>query len=295
VTDEASVVRYEARRPGSDAYDFTGVAWLGRDREVTMAVGPQSFVDIRKIPASRGPRPYLGIGHNALPPAGMRDPADDETSCDWPLAAWRQPIAATELNIVRQRLGGTLITDAAFTDTGLSQRPDLDQFRIIHFATHGLLTAPRPECLAQPALLSSFGAPQQSDGLLSFQEIFDLRLDADLVVLSACDTAGSATAEATRQAGLTTGGDFALDGLVRSFVGAGARTVIASHWPVPDDYDATQRLVLGLFDGPPGTTIGAALRSAERKLMDDPKTSHPFYWAAFAIVGDGERPVLAPI
>ena len=86
---------------------------------------------------------------------------------------------------------------------------------------------------------------------------------------------------------MTTGGDQALDGLVRAFVGAGGRSVIASHWPVPDDYDATKRLISGLFTAPPGTSTATALRTAEQALMDDPLTSHPYYWSGFAIVGDG--------
>jgi CHAT domain-containing protein len=128
--------------------------------------------------------------------------------------------------------------------------------------------------------------------LLTFREIFDLHLDADLVILSACDTAGKASAAATQQAGLATGGDVALDGLVRAFVGAGGRLVLASHWPVPDDYNATQRLITGLFSAPPGTPTVTALRLSQRQLMDDPNTSHPFYWSAFAAVGDGEIPVI---
>jgi CHAT domain-containing protein len=139
--------------------------------------------------------------------------------------------------------------------------------------------------------MTSFGG-DGSDGLLTFREIFDLHLDADLVILSACDTAGRASITATRDAGLATGGDFALDGLVRAFVGAGGRLVIASHWPVPDDYNATKRLISGLFTAPPGTPTATALRLAEQKLMDDPNTSHPFYWAGFATIGDGAAPVI---
>ena len=112
------------------------------------------------------------------------------------------------------------------------------------------------------------------------------------MILSACDTAGKASAAATQQAGLATGGDVALDGLVRAFVGAGGRLVIASHWPLPDDYNATQRLITGMFSAPPGTPTVTALRLSQRQLMDDPNTSHPFYWSAFAAVGDGEIPVI---
>ena len=115
------------------------------------------------------------------------------------------------------------------------------------------------------------------------------------MVLSACDTAAQASTAATQQAGLATGGDVALDGLVRAFVGAGARLVIASHWPVPDDYNATERLITGLFSAPPGTATVTALRLSQQKLMDDINTSHPFYWSAFAAVGDGEIPVVRPI
>ena len=117
-------------------------------------------------------------------------------------------------------------------------------------------------------------------------------LDADVVILSACDTASQASTAATQQAGLATGGDVALDGLVRAFVGAGGRLVIASHWPIPDDYNATERLMTGLFSAPPGTPTVTALRMSERQLMDDIKTSHPFYWSAFAAVGDGEIPLI---
>ena len=184
-----------------------------------------------------------------------------------------------------------VVTGEGFTDSAIESRADLDQYRIIHFATHGVVTATRPKCPTQPALLTTFGG-KGSDGLLTFREIFDLDLDADVVILSACDTAGGATALATQSAGLGTGGDVALDGLVRSFVGAGARLVIASHWPVPDDFQATERLMTGLFQAKPGTPTVTALRLSEQKLMDDVNTSHPFYWSAFAAVGDGDIPVV---
>jgi CHAT domain-containing protein len=181
------------------------------------------------------------------------------------------------------------MTGAAFTDTAIMTRPDLSAFRIVHFATHGLVTAPRAGCPARPALLTSYGN-KQSDGLLTFGEIFNLTLDADLVILSACDTAGQASLEATLEAGVTTGGGQALDGLVRAFIAAGGRQVIASHWPAPDDYNATQRLFSGFF-ADRGVSVGNALLQAQRGLMDDPATSHPFYWAGFAIIGDGARPL----
>lgn len=169
-------------------------------------------------------------------------------------------------------------------------RRDLRDYRVIHFATHGLVTAPRPECPARPALLTSF-AGAGSDGLLSFRDIFDLNLDADTIILSACDTAGAATASATREAGITTGGNFALDGLVRAFVGAGARAVIASHWPVPDSFDATRTLITGLFANAGQIAVGEALRQSQSRMMDVLETSHPYYWSGFAIIGDAAKPL----
>ncbi len=68
--------------------------------------------------------------------------------------------------------------------------------------------------------------------------------------------------------------------------------VVASHWPVPDDFNATQRLVTGLFGVCAGTPTSEALRKSQIQLMDDMNTSHPFYWSAFAVVGDGEAPII---
>ncbi|GAB4483548.1 MAG: hypothetical protein OHK0018_15260 [Erythrobacter tepidarius] len=198
------------------------------------------------------------------------------------------PVKADELRAAATRFGGAsrVLTGRQFTDSAVIGLADLSDYRILHFATHGLVTAPQPGCPPRPALLTSIDEQQDSDGLLSFAEIFGLRIDADLVILSACDTAGSATVGATREAGVTSGGEFALDGLVRAFVGAGGRTVLASHWPVPDDFNATGRLIAGLFTGDERATA-EALRNSQLGLMDDADTSHPFYWSAFAVVGDG--------
>ena len=68
--------------------------------------------------------------------------------------------------------------------------------------------------------------------------------------------------------------------------------MVASHWPVPDEYDATKRLVGGLVGAKPGEPLALALEQAQEKLMDDPRTSHPFYWAAFIILGDGAKPLI---
>ncbi|UAB77666.1 CHAT domain-containing protein [Erythrobacter sp. SCSIO 43205] len=302
VTDDASVERYEARLSGpmADEYDFTGVAWLGRGRAVSTAVSAEAFVQSRKASNSRAQRQYVGFGENA--PVGANLPASfissterAELDCFWPANQWNEPISASELRTAAGIIGSDLaqvVTQEGFTDVGITQRGDLDEYRVLHFATHGLVTPPDPRCPAKPALVTSFGGAG-SDGLLSFEEIFELDLDADLVILSACDTAGGASIEATRAAGLSTGGGSELEGLVRAFVGAGGRAVMASHWPVPDDFNATQRLMTEMFRRGEGQTIGNALGQSRQLLMDDAATSHPFYWAAFAVIGDATRPLLS--
>ena len=299
VTDDESIERYQEQLAGADGddYDFRGVAWLGRSSQISTSVAPTAFRDVRAAPRSAATKAYLGLGENTpigdgpVGTAATRAALAGGENCLWSANIWANPIKSDELYDAASRFGGAqsgradVVVQDGFNDTAIRGREDLSQYRILHFATHGLVTAPQPECPPRPALLTSFG-DGESDGLLSFAEIFALRIDADLVILSACDTAGSATVGATLEAGITSGGDFALDGLVRAFVGAGGRTVLASHWPVPDDYDATKRLISGLFDED-NTETAAALRRSQLSLMDDLETSHPFYWSAFAVVGDG--------
>jgi len=307
VMDHAAIDAYRAHmaaNPNDDGFDFRGVQWLGRDRDISTAVSARAFRDLRNAPPSRARAAYLGFGQNEpargyyLPAGGGTRSADGmQPGCTWSLAAWNRPISAEELRVAGAAAAmgrpgeAEIVTGAAFTDTGIIARRDLNQYRILHFATHGLTTPPRPECPARPSLLTSFGGAD-SDGLLSFAEIYDLRLDADLIILSACDTASRGSATAAAEAGLTNNGEYALDGLVRAFVGAGGRIVLASHWPVPDDFNATQRLITGLFRAPPGTATAGALRQAQRALMDARDTSHPYYWSGFAVVGDGSAPVI---
>lgn len=303
ITADTGLAAYEQRLLDADAdpFDMRQVAWLGRTSRPSTAVSTLAFRNARQAAPSKAANQYFGLGQNlpvdgaTLPSLGTRGAAGSaiDSDCQWDIAQWARPISADELVTARNAMGGnagTLLTGGAFTDSAVKTRTDLDDYRIIHFATHGLVTAPRPACPARPALVTSFG-DGDSDGLLTFQEIFDLKINADLVILSACDTAGAASVAATREAGLSGGGN-ALDGLVRSFIGAGGRSVIASHWPAPDDFDATKRLIGGLFGSGQGTSVADAMWGTQLRLMDDQQTSHPYYWAGFAIIGDGGQPLL---
>lgn len=291
ITSQEGVDAYLERTEdrNADLYDYREIEWLAKSRDVSIAVSPRGFVNIRQIAPSRAEKSYLGIGSNALP-VDQSDPSDP---CAWGLDTWRDPIDPGELFFAASKFGqdtSDVKTGKEFSDSALLSNEELSDYRVVHFATHGLVTAPRPNCPARPALVTSFG-DNGSDGLLSFKEIFDLSLDADVVILSACDTAGIATTAASREAGIVGGGNYALDGLVRAFVGAGARAVVASHWPVPDDYNATQRLIEGTISGGDKQGLATSLGSAQRSLMADAETSHPFYWAAFIVLGDGTKPI----
>jgi CHAT domain-containing protein len=149
---------------------------------------------------------------------------------------------------------------------------------VLVFATHGLLPQTL-RCQNEPALvLSPPPAPQPGeDGLLVASKIATLRLNADWVILSACDTAGPD--------GL--GGE-SLSGLARAFFYAGARTLMVSHWPVYSG--PTVRLTTGAIDGyakDPKAGKAAALQKAALALLDDAPTSHPVFWAPFVLVSDG--------
>ncbi len=147
--------------------------------------------------------------------------------------------------------------------------------RIIHFACHAVLDERLPLnsalVLSQPA----GNTRSENNGLLQAWEIFEsLRLDADLVTLSACNSG----------LGRELSGE-GMIGLTRAFQFAGARTVLASLWAVSDRSTAKlmPRFYARLRDGLPKD---AALREAQRALAAEPATAHPFHWAAFELVGD---------
>ncbi|MDH5749676.1 MAG: CHAT domain-containing protein, partial [Rhodospirillales bacterium] len=156
----------------------------------------------------------------------------------------------------------------------------LDQYRTVYFATHGLLPG-ELRCQSEPALAlsppSAAVSDKALDGMLDAGEIAALKLDADLVVLSACNTGGGGSGPL--------GGE-SLSGLARAFFHAGARSLIVSHWQV--DSTATTRLMTELFGhlGPnKDGGVPEALRAAQTGLISRPETAHPFFWAAFTLVG----------
>ena len=149
-------------------------------------------------------------------------------------------------------------------DEAVQGRDDLDQYQVLHFATPGLEEGVWGCAKSPPALITSI-QDENSDGLLSFDEIAKLRLDANLVVLSACETASGVKDEAlARQSGQEEAGS-TLEGLVRAFLTANARAVLATYWQVSAD-EETNELVRTLYTSARQQTIGASLQT----LYTDP-------------------------
>ena len=152
--------------------------------------------------------------------------------------------------------------------------PELAHYRIVHFATHGLLNSEHPELSGLVlSLVDEQGRPQ--DGFLQLQDIYNLNLPVDLVVLSACETA---LGKEIRGEGLM--------GLTRGFMYAGAPRVIASVWKVDDV--ATAELMKRLYRGmlTDGLPPAAALRQSQIEMWKQPRWQSSYYWAAFVIQGE---------
>jgi CHAT domain-containing protein len=150
----------------------------------------------------------------------------------------------------------------------------LADYRLIHFATHGVIDTRYPDLSA--LALSGFdatGAPTR--GLLELPDIYALDLNADLVVLSACETA---LGRDIRGEGLL--------GLTQGFLYAGAKGVVASLWPVADR--ATAELMKRFYDHllHDGLPPADALRRAQSSIAAEPRWNHPYYWSAFVLLGD---------
>lgn len=298
--------------PKVDGRDYAAVSFLAERSGLVTVPSTRAFVDLReRAGASPAARSFLGLGD--FIPSG--DPAPllesrglPETCRPSALAvanAPRLPGTARQLEAMAGALGadaGSVVLGEAFSEAQMRALP-LQDYRVLVLATHGLLPG-QLDCLWEPSLVVSrpADAPAGDDGLLSYDEILDLKLNADMVVLSACNTGGplsqsvglegdvqvssrelravSDTGEADRDRGES------LAGLARAFFYAGARSLLVSNWEV--SADATIALMSDTFEraGASGD-FAEALRGAQLEFARDPQRSHPYYWASFVIVGDG--------
>ena len=287
--------------PPAEGAELRATAWLVHKMAVAVVPSVQAFMSMRGM-AGRTPAPKPFAGFANPPFVGLEKMARDRKPSDGGLAALGQecrtgaplnpdllralsplPETADEVRKVASVLGAGsegIVTGAGVTKAAVRDGA-LDQYRILYFATHGLLPG-ELRCQSEPGLAlappDAMPASAADDGLLTASDIASLKLNADLVVLSACNTAGG---------GGRFGGE-ALSGLAESFFFAGSRALLVSHWQVPSA--ATVRLMTELFQGMAGAaslTGPEALAQSQLRLAADAATAHPYFWAAFTLVGDG--------
>jgi CHAT domain-containing protein/tetratricopeptide (TPR) repeat protein len=191
------------------------------------------------------------------------------------------PLPATRNELVEadQALGhpkrSVLLIGAEATEAKFDSEP-LANFKIIHFAVHGLFTPNFPE---RSGLILGRAPHSKINGVLEVRDITHLSLDADLVTLSACDTG---TGKIQGEEGIT--------GLVPAFLFAGARSVVGSLWEVDDSVTALE--MKSFYEHlAEGQSPAEALRQAKLDYLHGEGDRPPLYWAGFILVGDGSEPI----
>src|SRR5262249_13562917 len=282
--------------PQGSFTDFSGYAqapWLARKYAMAVLPGISSLKALRQFaPPSHAGEAFRGVGNPTLgTPGSHRGPvlaqlfrgplADEQALRELPSL----PETEGELKAMAQSLGAgpqDLLTGDKATETAVKSGV-LANARVVAFATHAVV-AGQIAGLAEPGLvLTPPAQPSElDDGLLTASEVaHDLKLDADWVVLSACDTAATDG----------TPGAEGLSGLAKAFFYAGARALLVSHWAV--ESHAAVRLTTGAFAAlaaAPEIGRAEALRRSMMAMLDDkthPFHAHPMFWAPFVLVGEG--------
>jgi CHAT domain-containing protein len=279
---------------------YRDAAWLFRRQAVSVMPSVASLKALRSAARTdHGTKPFIGFGdplfNNSAPAGKQRGVAKTRAYNEFWTARGiidrgklaeslpRLEDTAVEIKNIAARLGASpddiyLGKDASETTIKKAQ---LSNYRVVYFATHGLV-AGQIKGVGEPALALSIPAnpTDVDDGLLTSSEVAQLKLNADWVVLSACDT----------MAGQTPGAE-ALSGLARAFFYAGSRALLVSHWAV--ESEAATLLTTSTFDfltKDPAIGRAEALRRAMLAYLSAPpheENANPAYWGPFSVVGEG--------
>jgi CHAT domain-containing protein len=281
--------------------DYRTAAWLVNRMAITQAPSIVSFVNLRSTrPVAAPPRPFLGIANPSFTRAGsalLTDAAAARSCGQLGLAELNRfdtlaplPDTLDEVSSVIASLGianAELLADMDASEQAVRGK-NLSEYNIIYVATHAVMPG-ELSCQLEPGIAlarpDNTAISRSEDGFLDASEVAALRLAANLVVLSACNTASSGNSAVQK-------GD-ALSGLAESFFIAGARSLLVTHWQVPSA--ATTKLMLDLFRVPgsePGVAIDMALRRAQLQAIGTSDTAHPFFWGAFSFVGSGTETLM---
>ena len=289
----------------NDPDALRATSWLADQLALSYAPSARALATLRTLPTMAGPRngffgvgdPVLGAarpsGARVVPEAPLPIFAAGFARSGRPLAdvrllarLTRLPGTAVELNDMARSFGAgsdRLLLAAQASETRV-RAADLNSAAVLAFATHGLM-AYDLNGIAEPGLVLTppATATDADDGYLAASEISAMNLAADWVILSACDTATAGPS------------DEGLSALSRAFLYAGARSLLASHWPVNDTISAriTARAVQLAAGGfPRAVAFQQAMREARQdRDHDTPRGSwaHPAYWAPFVLIGDSGR------
>ncbi|MDB2420863.1 CHAT domain-containing protein, partial [Paracoccaceae bacterium] len=277
---------------GSDFKRYQSAAWLPKRFSVTRLPSVSSLRALRVFATNtQATEPFKGFGDPVLEGApgevrGLKivDVYEGvQANTDKVRGLPELPETSGELRRIAKYLNSSednLYLRERATETELKSA-DLSNSRVLGFATHGLVGG-ELNGLAEPALVLTPPAAGSDldDGLLKASEVAQLKLNADMVLLSACNTASGENLGAE-----------GLSGLARAFIYAGARSLLVSHWSV--DSGSAAELTTGLFealDTNPEMGRAEALQSSMMSLASDsenPHYSHPAFWAPFSLIGEG--------
>ncbi|MCX8505730.1 MAG: CHAT domain-containing protein [Alphaproteobacteria bacterium] len=271
-------------------FDYRGVNFMINDLPLQYVTSTQSFLILRSAAKpNRAARPFAGFG-DYIPPseASLRAQYTDKACAD-DLEAMLQlgPLPGTKREVINiaATMGARedeILLGAEFTKKALLAL-DLGRFRMLHFATHGLLPNDL-KCRTSPTLLATASNPKDLQGVFfETGDILTLKLNSDLVVLSACNTSSQGGG----------GSGESLSGLAQAFFVAGARGLVVSLWLAADQ--STEQLMEMFYRNINSKTMDTAssLRDAQLKIIarsgkDMPVLfSHPLFWAVFEAIGDG--------
>jgi CHAT domain-containing protein len=270
-----SVVPFDAlleRRVNPQGDSGGALPYVLRDHAVSYAYSATVLLQGLRRNIERPADAFVGFA------PGFAETADRAQSVR-PLPASRQEVTnVREMFDDRAGFFGGWFSDrsriyvGADATAGRVKSAGLERYRYVHLATHAVVDENHP---ALSRLLFAAENGSADYGVLTLGDVYNLRLTADLVVLSACDTGRG---EIARGEGII--------GLTRGFLYAGASSLLVSLWPVSDE--ATARLMLDFYtELLKGQTKARALREAKlRSLTRNPEHAKPFYWSSFVLVGD---------